>query len=299
WVLCDLALKAAYTVPQFHTEWASRLLHLPLQLVAELLEQLRQDQLLEVLGQVGPFGYRYTISGRGRERAKRLMEASAYVGPARVSLPAYQAFLDWQLKNLPEVTPRHVEECMAHLVLPEDGWQLAGLAVSSGRSLFLWGPPGNGKTSVGLALHNAMQGEVWIPHCIGIESNVIRVFDQQCHQLADFSTEENWALDQRWLRIKRPFIVVGGELTLDSFDLYWSETARFYEAPLHMKANGGTFLIDDFGRQRVDHTDLLNRWIIPLEHPVDHLARHTRPKNPIPLQLMLTPATKPDPPQGM
>src|SRR6516162_3589380 len=131
-VLRDLALKAAYTVPQFTTEWVARELCLTQVLVGELLEQLRTEQLLEILGSSGPFGFRYTISGRGRERAARLMEISGYVGPAPVSLAAYTAMIEWQLARAPEVMQPHVAESLSELVLPEEDALLAGLAASSG-----------------------------------------------------------------------------------------------------------------------------------------------------------------------
>src|SRR5262249_47744116 len=150
--------------------------------VNEVLERLRTEQLLEILGSSGPFGFRYAISGRGRERAGRLLEVSAYVGPAPVSIEAYKALMEWQVARAPEVTPRHVEEVLADLVLPEQSKLLAGLAVSSGRSLFVYGPPGNGKSSLGRALHDALQGDLWIPHCLVVDTAIVRIFDPQVHQ---------------------------------------------------------------------------------------------------------------------
>jgi hypothetical protein len=290
-IISDLALKLAYTVPSFNTEWVARRLHLPQALVGELLEQQRNDHLLDVLGQAGPFGYRYAVTSRGRERAARLMEISGYIGAAPVSLESYTALLEWQLGRFAAVTPEKVTQALSELVLTDDAEMLAGLAISSGRSLFLFGPPGNGKTSVGQLLHNALEGDLWIPHAISIESSIIRVFDPQVHKPADTKIEQPWLADQRWVRIRRPMIVVGGETTLDSFDLIYSPSLRFYEAPLHFKANGGCFLIDDFGRQRVDPHDLLNRWIIPLEHQIDYLALHTGQKIQVPFRLMLIVAT--------
>jgi hypothetical protein len=294
-VLADLLLKAAYTIPQFTTEWAARRLHLAQPLVSEFLEQFRVERLLEVLGEAGPFGYRYSISQRGRERAGRLFEISGYVGPAPVSLPAYTSVLEWQLANTPVVVPADVSAALSGLVLPPQAEQLAGLAASSGRSLFLNGSPGNGKTTLGRMLHGALHGELWVPHCIGIDSNIIRVFDPQVHQPVPLAAEQPWLLDQRWVRVRRPLIVVGGEATIDSFDLGYSRALRYYEAPLHFKANGGTFLIDDFGRQRVDPRELINRWIIPLEHRIDYLALHTGQKIQVPFRLMLIIATNLNP----
>jgi hypothetical protein len=294
-LLRDLALKTAYTVPQFTTEWAARQLCLPQILVGELLEQLRTEQQLEILGSSGPFGYRYAISGRGRERAARLLEISGYIGPAPVSLQSYTAMIEWQLAQAPPVSREHVTESLAGLVLPEQDAMLAGLAASSGRSLFVFGPPGNGKTTMGRAIHGALQGELWIPHCIGVEENIIRVYDPQLHQSVDDGHPSRWAIDRRWVRIRRPLVVGGGEMTLESFDLIYSPTLRYYEAPLHLKANGGTFLIDDFGRQGVDPHVLLNRWIIPLENRIDYLTLHTGMKFQIPFLQLLIIATNLEP----
>jgi hypothetical protein len=294
-VLRDLALKAAYTVPQFTTEWAVRQLCLPQVLVGELLEQLRTEQMLEILGSSGLFGFRYSISGRGRERAARLMEISGYVGPAPVSLESYTAMIEWQLARAPEVSREHVQESLSELVLPEDSTLLAGLAASSGRSLFVFGPPGNGKTTLGRLIHQALQGDLWIPHCIGIGANIIRVYDTQVHQLVDGAEQAPSSFDRRWVKIRRPLMIGGGEMTLDSFDLTFSPSLRYYEAPLHMKANGGTFLIDDFGRQRVDPHELLNRWIIPLENRIDYLTLRTGQKIQIPFLQLLIIATNLDP----
>jgi hypothetical protein len=294
-ILRDLALKAAYTVPQFTTEWAARQLCLPQVLVGELLEQLRTEQLLEILGSSGPFGFRYAISGRGRERAARLLDISGYIGPAPVSLEAYTAMIEWQLAHAAEVTREHVAESLSELVLPEEDALLAGLAASSGRSLFVFGPPGNGKTTVGRLIHQALQGDVWIPHCIGIEENIIRVYDPQLHQTVEATHPGSRSIDQRWVRIRRPLVIGGGEMTLESFDLIYSRSLRYYEAPLHLKANCGTFLIDDFGRQRVDAHELLNRWIIPLENRIDYLTLHTGQKIQIPFLQLLIIATNLDP----
>jgi hypothetical protein len=289
--LADLALRAAFTVPQFTTEWSSRRLHLPQPVVAELLERLRTDQLLDVLGSSGPFGFRYSISGRGRERAGRLLEISGYVGPAPVSLGAYSSMLERQSERFTEVTPNSVAECLDGLVLTPGDRELAGLAASSGRSLFIFGPPGNGKTTLGRLIHQVRRGELWIPYCLAVEGNVIRFFDPQWHEAAEEAPESSPAIDRRWVKVRRPLVVAGGEMTLDSCDLTWSRSQRYYEAPLQLKANGGTFLIDDFGRQRVDPHELLNRWIIPLEHGFDYLTLQTGQKIQVPFLVSLVVAT--------
>lgn len=300
-VLANLALKMAYTVPRFSTEWAAQKLCLPLQLAAELLDQLRKDNLVEVLGQSGAFGYQFAITGRGRERAVRLLEISGYVGPAPVSLAAYASCLERQFRSMPQPSQEQVNSAIRDMVLPEDAVQVAGLAMLSRRSLFLYGPPGNGKTCLGHLLHDAVEGDLWIPHCLGIENNIIRVFDPECHQRAplDLPRDLLGSVDQRWVRIRRPFIVVGGELTIEALDLLYSHSLGYYEAPLHFKANGGTFLLDDFGCQRVSPQQLLNRWIHPLERGVDFLTLQTGQQLEVPFRQMLIVSTNLDPDEVM
>ena len=293
-LISDLALRAAFLVPQFNTEWLAQRLHLPQSLVGEVLDRLREELLLDVLGQAGPFGYRYALSNRGRERAKRLFEITTYVGPAPVSLATYTEMIVRQTEQFSEATPEGVAACLDDLILKPEDLTLAGLAASSGRSLFIFGPPGNGKTTLGRLLHEVRAGDLWIPYCIEVEGQFVRLFDPQCHRKVELDAELSRKIDRRWVRIRRPLIVVGGEMTLESCDLTYSRSERFYEAPLHMKANGGTFVIDDFGRQRVEPRELLNRWIIPLEHQFDHLTLHTGQLIVVPFLLMLIVATNLD-----
>ena len=293
--LTDLVLKLAYTVPRLTTEWAAQKLNLHISLVEELLQELNRQRLVEILGQSGAITHRFAISQRGAELAGRLMEICGYIGPAPVSLESYTAAMEQQLAGFSEIEPSQVENAVSDLILPADAVRMAGLALSSGRTLFLHGPSGNGKTSLARLMHRALQGDVWIPHAIAIDSNIIRVFDPQCHQPSPVSGVEPWRIDQRWVRIRRPLIVCGGELTIESLDLVYSPSLRYYEAPLHVKSNGGVFLIDDFGRQRVDPHSLLNRWIIPLEHQTDHLSLHTGRQIQVPFKQMLIIATNLDP----
>jgi predicted ATPase with chaperone activity len=289
-VLTELALKLANTVPRLTTDWAANQLRLPLSIVDKIFWQLRDDQFLEILGQDG-LSYRYSITARGREYARRLLEISGYVGPAPVSLESYAALLEWQMARQSRPTLESVRDAIASLVLPPEAIEVASLAASSGRSLFLFGPPGNGKTSLARMLHGVLDGDLWIPHCIAIESNIIRIYDPQCHHLAAPIAGSEGRVDSRWLRIRRPMIIAGGEMTMDEMDLQFSPQLRFYEAPPHVKANGGLFFLDDFGRQRIDPTDLLNRWIIPLEHQVDYLTLATGQKIRVPFRLLLVVAT--------
>jgi hypothetical protein len=289
--LNELAIKLGNSVPSFTSQWAAEKLCLPIHLVDEIFWQLKDDHLAEILGQAGPFSYRYAVTQRGRELAKQLLEVSGYVGPAPVSVEAYSAMINWQSDHHDNVSFESVREVLSQLILPDSSVQVAALAAASGRSLFLFGPAGNGKTSLGRMLHGAIGGDLWIPHCIGVDNHVIRIFDAQCHQIADQELNESREIDRRWLRIRRPFIVAGGEMTINELDLAFSPSLRFYEAPPHVKANGGTFLIDDLGRQRVEPHELLNRWIVPLEHQEDHLTLNSGQKIQIPFRLMLIVAT--------
>ncbi len=296
-VLLDLALKLAYTVPRLTSQWAAERLCLPLQLVAELFERLRADQLVDMLGHSGPFKSRFTITDRGSQRARRLFEISGYLGPAPVSLESYTSNLEWQFQHLPVPTQAQVEEAVADLILPEHVRQVSGLAMQARRSLFLFGPPGNGKTALGHLLHDAAGGDFWIPHCLVVGQSMIRVFDRECHQpVTEESTPRGRRiqLDRRWVRIRRPFVVVGGELTMDALDLAFSPQLGYYEAPLHFKANGGTFLLDDFGCQRIRPETILNRWIHPLERGIDFLTLQTGQQLEVPFRQMLVVSTNLD-----
>jgi len=290
-LILDCALKLASTVPHFNTEWAGQQLGLPLQIMDEICWKLKEDQLLEVLGQLGPFRYRYNATGRGREVAARLLEISGYVGRLPVALASYNSMIVWQSERLPKISLPNVEAALADLVLPDQAVEVAALAAASDRSLFLFGPAGNGKTSIGRALNDVAYGEFWIPHSIAIDAHIIRVYDPQHHEVVDVPEEDRSQVDQRWVRVRRPFVVAGGEMTLDEVELNWSSSLRFYEAPLQVKANGGVFFIDDLGRQHVPPEDLLNRWIVPLENQVDYLTLLTGQKIQVPFNLMLIIAT--------
>jgi len=295
-MLADLALKMANLVPHFTTDWAVERLCLPRGLVNELLERLVDEKLIEVLGRVNPLSNRYGVTRQGHSRGDRLLEISAYVGPAPVSLEDYTRAIESQCARFPKVSDAEVAEAISELVLAEEAVQVAGLAVSSGRSLFVFGPPGNGKTSLGHMLHGALRGELWIPYCIGIGSHVIRIYDPTCHeQVAPAGGDAGVRPDRRWLRIRRPMVVVGGELTLDALDLVHGYSRGFYEAPLHMKANGGLFLLDDFGCQRAEPHRLVNRWIIPLEHQVDYLTLQTGQQVCVPFKQLLVISTNLNP----
>lgn len=293
--LSDLVLKIAQRVPHFTTRWMAEQVCLPIPVTEELLQQLKEDKFVEMLGVEGPFNNRYAITNRGHERVQRMQVICGYSGPAPVSLEAYAAMIHFHHSHMPEVTLTDVQAALATLVLPEEDVLTAALAVMSHRSLFLFGPSGNGKTSMAYLLHEVFQGEIWIPYAIAVGNHVIRLFDAQSHQTAEFHPPQPWKIDQRWVRIRRPLIVAGGEMTMDTLELSHSPGQGYYEAPLHLKSNCGTFVIDDFGRQRADPTAILNRWIIPLEHGYDFLLFQTGLKIKVPFQQMLIVSTNLEP----
>jgi hypothetical protein len=202
------------------------------------------------------------------------------VGPCPVSFEDYCTSIAQQSIRGVIVTREAINRAFAGMVLRQSVIDQIGPAINSGRSLFLFGPPGNGKTSIAEVASSLLGGHIYIPHAVLIDGQVVRVFDEVYHRAVDGSAAET--ADSRWVLSRRPSVVAGGELTLDALDLGYHEEAKVYEAPLQMKANCGMLLIDDFGRQQCSPTELLNRWIVPLEKRVDYLrlANGTRVKVP-------------------
>lgn len=290
--LADLALKTVYADANCTTARASEKLCLPSPMTEFLLQHLYREKMIEIRGQLGYQNHSYAMLDRGWERANRLLDLNGYIGPAPVSLQSYTEMMLLQKQTREPASSAVVKKALSGLVLSKSTLQTLGLVASSRRSLLMFGETGNGKTSIGIALHSAQPGEIWIPYAIEVDSQIIKVFDQHNH--TPIESIQNGPYDQRWLKIKRPMMIVGGEMTIESMDLVYSRTARFYEAPFQVKANGGTLLIDDFGRQRVDPMDLLNRWIIPLERGTDYLTFHTGKKIEVPFEQMLIFATNLD-----
>jgi MoxR-like ATPase len=289
-VLPDLLVRWGFTETRFTTEWVSQHLHISPALARQVLDRVCQDGTVEQLWQTGTGDHHYRITPQGRNHATRLLEICGYVGPAPVSLEAYGAMLRWQFAHTPVVRSDRVAAALSGLIISPEAMELCGLAVSSGRSLFLFGPPGNGKSSIGRKLHSALPGDYWIPYALSVGNDVIRLFDDQTHQRVEI-TEPAATIDQRWVRIRRPLVVVGGELTLESLDLIYSPSFHQYEAPPHLKANGGVFLVDDFGRERISPDQLLNRFITPMEYEIDYFTLRTGQKIQLPLRHMLIIAT--------
>jgi hypothetical protein len=283
-LLCDLALKHLSLLQNPTAAAIAARLHLPVALIEELLYQLYREKLIEMRLQSAEESTRYAILDQGWEHLARMRGECRYTGPAPVSLVDY-AFM-MRLQAVPSTgasidTVRHV---FRDLVLPESLLQTLGCVINSRSSLFLSGPPGTGKTAVSERINEALAGPIWIPYAVEAEGEIIRIYDPQCHVRVSESAVER---DSRWVEIQRPLIMVGGELTLENTRLSWSNSERVYEAPVQIKANGGTLVIDDFGRQRVDPQELLNRWILPLERRVDYLALRNGKKIELPFEQLV------------
>jgi len=291
--LTDLTLKHVAMMAEPTTNLVAERLGLPRTLTEELLQQLYREKLIEVRLQTTVGATRYGMLDHGWERLSRLLSFCGYVGPAPVSLADYTQLM--RLQSIPS-NPAVMDDVRAAfhaLVLPSSLLQTLGCVINSRRSLFLTGLPGTGKTAVAERINNALSGPIWIPYAVEIDGQIIRIFDSHCHQLADDEVTPS-EYDHRWVLINRPLVVVGGELTLENTDLTWSTASKFYEAPFQMKSNGGTLVIDDFGRQRVPPQDLLNRWIVPLERRVDYLALHTGKKIEVPFEQLVVFSTNLD-----
>jgi predicted ATPase with chaperone activity len=292
--LGDLTLKTAATESTLTTATIADRLCLPLPMVEQLLQHLYREKLVEIRGSVGFNNNRYALLDRGWDQLRRLMEISGYVGPAPVSLSSYSAMMRSQAQPEHLVGPEQVAEAFSDLVLPDTLLETLGFAINSRRSLFISGIPGTGKTSVAERINNALHTPIWIPYAVSVDEHVINVYDAHNHDRT--LDEVNFDIyDKRWIRISRPLIIVGGEMTLESTDLIYNRAARYYEAPFQVKANCGTLVIDDFGRQRVEPEELLNRWIVPLERKVDFLTLHTGKKISVPFEELVVFSTNLEP----
>ena len=286
--LADLALKTVPLDSDCTTATIAARLCLGMLITEALLQRLVHDKFVEIKGMVSLHNHRYGMLDHGWEEFRRLTSFCSYAGPAPISLKSYTEMMTQQVRNRPPSSRQALDQAMSNLILSDYAKEILGLVVGSGRSLFLTGPSGNGKTATARALVDAIPGEIWIPYAIEVDGQVVRVFDTHNHLPVPHSNDD---YDRRWVRIRPPLVVAGGELTLDSLELSFTKTQRFYEAPLHIKSNGGVLVVDDLGRQRCSATELLNRWIVPLEYRVDYLTLSTGKKIQVPFEQIVVFAT--------
>lgn len=302
--LTDLVLKIIYFHGNITGQGISDVTKLPfLGVLDKVLEFLKLEEYVDIIGAQGGFGersFQYVIATKGRLKVNEVMDRSQYAGPAPVRLDDYIAMVHRQAVGEMVVDSRTVRAAFSNLVVNDRMLDKIGPAANSARSLFLYGPPGNGKTTIAEGIANMLGGYVIIPYTVEVDGQVIKLFDPLNHrpiempqpppeQGASFSGQvaTQRMPDRRWVVCKRPQVVVGGELIMEQLELIFDPIAKVYEAPYQLKANGGLFLIDDFGRQKCRPQDLLNRWIVPLEKKVDYLALQTGKKLQVPFDVLI------------
>ncbi|HUQ67958.1 MAG TPA: ATPase, partial [Planctomycetaceae bacterium] len=318
--LSELVLKLLYVHGSLLGQDIAHQIRLVFPIVDEALRFLKDQRCIEVSSGelVGRVSYRFALTELGRLRAREVFEQCRYVGPAPVAMEQYVAQSRRQTVTGLPCTPAALKQAFQDFILRPGLVDELGPAVCTGRSIFVYGPPGNGKTVIAKGLGrylNAFGGEIYVPYALLAENTIITVYDPVLHQTTDdgdlarrgviprtaataeagtVSAPES-SIDLRWRRIRRPVIITGGELTLEMLELQHHKVGNFYNAPLHIKANGGVFLIDDFGRQLVSPRDLLNRWIVPLEERIDYLTLTTGRKFALPFEQLIIFSTNLDP----
>jgi predicted ATPase with chaperone activity len=289
-VIKDLILRFLYTRGSINLRKLGMYLKLPFSILHELFQQLRQNKFFEVMGMKGN-DYIFTLSGIGREMAEKLLSVSHYCGPAPVSLNNYRKSVISQITTQ-KINRKLLTNAFSELVLTDNFLDQLGPALSSQKSIFLYGPTGNGKTSVANRLTKIFENPIVIPYAVEVDGQIISLYDPRVHERLDI---EIMGLDDRWVVCRRPCIIVGGELESNMLELQIEESTKVYNAPLQMKANNGILIIDDFGRQIISPTYLLNRWIVPLDRRVDYLSLSYGLKFEIPFEVIVIFSTNLDP----
>ena len=305
--LLALMMKVIYsfgltTIAQFGDA-----IKLPLTIILDLTHLAIERQLLYTLGSRNsdsPIGMTYALTDEGRRWTQEAIRRSGYIGPAPVPLADFICRVSLQKPTNERISAERILNALSELTLADSVVEQTGPALNSGRAILLYGPPGNGKTSVALSFSSVFQEMIYVPYAIMVEGQIIRYYDPSVHTHISPLVEReddgqsfirHETCDMRWVTCRRPFVITGGELTLEMLELRYDNEGRFYEAPLHMKALGGCFLIDDFGRQQVSPTNLLNRWIVPLESRVDYLKLHTGKTISIPFEELVIFSTNLEP----
>ena len=272
---------------------------LSFKLLEPLFQQMKSDQLVVYRGSAAAGDYVYQLTDMGRERARRLAEHCTYYGAAPVSLAQYTASVAAQSLTKQQPSFDDVRRAFHDLLLNDRMLRRIGPAINSGRGLFLYGAPGNGKSSIAERITRAFGSHIWIPKAIGIDGEVIRLYDPSNHEIVPLGPSEGLIqshhVDRRWVRVNRPTIIVGGELTMDALEVTLNTSTGISEAPLQLKSNCGTLVIDDFGRQRMSTDELLNRWIVPLEKRHDFLNLPNGKKVQVPFDQLIVFSTNLEP----
>jgi hypothetical protein len=305
--LMGLMLKLIYSDRLGNVRQYAEAIKLPLPIVLDLVKMAVDRQLLHTLGSRNSdslLDMSYAFTDEGRKWTIDALQRVRYTGPAPVTLEEFSDQVNLQKLTNELVTVERIRKALGDLAFDDRIVELSGPALNSGRAMLLYGPPGNGKTSVAMRFASVFHDVIYVPYAVSVEGQVIRIHDPSIHiPLSPTKVAEDEALsfirreayDARWVPCQRPFVITGGELTLEMLDLRYDAAGHFYEAPLHVKALGGCFLIDDFGRQLVSPTNLLNRWIVPLESRVDYLKLHTGKSFSIPFEELVIFSTNLDP----
>jgi hypothetical protein len=308
--LFDLVLRAIYQRGRATGLDLANDLRLSFSVLSPILPAMRKQGLIDIVGQkggAGEAGYEYELKPpKGLTAAEDALTKTSYIGAAPVPFEDYVETMAAQTIRNFVVTRRTIERAFQDIVLSPEVFNEIGPAINSAASIFLFGFPGNGKTSIAERITRLMGEDIYIPYAIEANGQIIKLFDpivhtvvedEPSHESMDGILKQGAQYDQRYVRIRRPTIITGGELTLQMLDLRYNSVGKFYEAPLQLKANGGIFMIDDFGRQQVRPMDLLNRWIVPLEKKYDYLTTVTGLKMEMPFDVLLIFSTNIDPSQ--
>lgn len=297
--IAELALKHIIGMGEFRLSDLSARTGLPVAILDEAVALLRREKAVEVRGaeQFVKSSFHFVATETGKRRGSELLDICRYAGPAPVTLEDYREMVEHQsIRNI-TIDPEVVSAAFSQIVISDDLIDRLGPAISSGAPMFIFGPPGNGKTTIAETIGHVLPETVFVPHALYVGGQIITVFDPVNHIAVEGFPDNtpHDAVDHRWVRIQRPVVITGGELTLRMLDLEFNTIAKFYEAPLQMKANNGLFILDDFGRQQMDPQSLLNRWIINLDRQIDYLSMHTGMKFEIPFDQLVIFATNLEP----